>query len=676
MAKKPTVLADSDIITRVLAKASASVGWYDSKLSKERTRVTDYYNGVLPRRTSDGSSSYISTDVYDAVETTKAVTLETFAGGDDIAQFDPDGTMNADQCRAATQYASYVIFRQNEGFNLFQSVIHDGLTARVGVAKIYWEQKHSLSEETFEGLSHEDASAIAAHDEVYEFEGTHSPETNTYSGTLTRKEDTSKITCEPIAPEEFLIEPRATSIAKAKYCGHRTLKTKAELLDMGYKKSLVMALKYSDPTNVDYSAEALARNSPVESGSADDNPIQDELQQVLLYESYVWLQIDSSKGVRLYKICHVDDKLLSKEEVDKAPFLAYVPLPVPHMLFGNNFAARVIPTQNARTVLMRGVLDHTAISTNPRWQVVNGGLMNPRELLENRMGGLVNVRRPDTVTPLAQNVLNPYVFNVMKLLSEDKEQSTGNSSLSTGMNKDAVSTQNSQGLIDNMMKASGQRAKIAARNFAYNFFVPLMIEVIRLTLLHVSKDQVIDVAGTEITVSPQDWTERKSCSVSMHLGYGEKDKLAQTIAHTYEMFTKDPSIRPMFKLENRYAMLMDGLKAARLPGAMNYLTTPDKVEAEPPDPFKTRELDIKDKLANAALAQAEAANDKNEKTLALSNEELNVKKHSLAINALDNDRTNDRHDLETANRIDTAQREVKLLEAQPLTESKGFASPA
>jgi hypothetical protein len=676
MAKKPTVLTDSEIITRVLAKASDSVGWYDSKLSRERERVTQYYNGVLPKRTSDGSSSYVSTDVYDSTETSKAVLLETFAGGDDIAQFDPDGTMNADQCRAATAYASYVIFRENDGFGLFNNVIHDGLTARVGIAKVFWEEKYEYEDHTFEGLSHDEAHAVASHDSVDSFDGTHDPETNTYSGSLTRKKDCSKITCIPVPPEEFIIEPRAITLHHAKYCGHRTIKTKSELIEMGYKKSVVMKLRFDDPKNVDFSAEALARNAPVEAAiDSTDDPIQDELQAVLLYESYVWMQIDPAKGVLLYKICHVDDTILSKEEVDKVPFLAYVPLPIPHLFYGNNFAARVIPTQNARTVLMRGVLDHTAISTNPRWQVVNGGLMNPRELLENRMGGLVNVRRPDTVQPLQQNNLNPYVFNVMELLTSDKENSTGNSSLSMGLNKDAISTQNSQGLIDNMMKASGQRAKIAARNFAYNFFVPLMIEVIRLTILHEQPQKVIDVAGAQLTVNPQDWTERKTCSVSMHLGYGEKDKLAGTIAKTYEMFSKDPSIAPMFQTAQRYAMLMDGMKAARLPGAMNYLMTPDKVQPTQPDPIKMGELKVKQDLAQAALMQGQAANDKNEKLVAIDSERLNIDKHKLAITALDNDRNNDRHDLETAERIDIGQREIKLLEAAPPASEKAIVAP-
>jgi hypothetical protein len=675
MAKKPTVMEDSEIMSRVLAKAKDSVGWYDSKLSRERERVLNYYNGTYPKRQNDGSSSYISTDVYDSVETLKATLLETFSGSDDIAQFDPDQDMAGPDCLKATAYARYVIFRENHGHDIFGGIIHDGLGSRAGIAKVYWETKYAYSEEEFEGLPYEHAHALASHEEVDEFEGTHDPETDTYAGNLRRKKDVSKTTIDVIAPEEFIIAPRSKSIETASYCGHRTLKTKAELIDAGYKKSVVQALPSDDPKNVDFSPEALARNNPVESQQANDDPIQDEMQVVLLYESYVRIQIDPKKGVCLYKICHVGDKMLDEpEEVDKAPFLSYIPLPIPHLFYGNNFAARVIPTQNARTVLMRGVLDHTAITTNPRWQVVNGGLMNPREMLENRMGGLVNVRRPDSVTALPQNPLNPYVMNVMELLTANNEKSTGISALSAGLNKDAVSTQNSAALIDNMMKASGQRAKIAARNFAYGFFVPLMIEVVRLGIIH-DKKRIIEVAGAPLEVDPQSWSERKTCSVSMHLGYGEKDLLAHTIAQTYEKMAKDPSLAQIFTLDNKYNMIMDGMKAARLPRADMYLTLPAKTQPLPPDPIKTGELQVKQQLAQAALLQGQAAQDKNAKLLAIDSERINVDKAKLRLTSMDHDRTNDRHDLETAAKIDIGQREMVLLEKAPPAAEKAIVAP-
>src|SRR6516164_804323 len=98
MAIKPKVLDDSEIVVKVLSKAQEAVGWYDSRLSMERQRVLQYYNGELPRRQHEGASSYISTDVYDGVEMLKAQLLEVFAGGDHIAQFDPDNEMGADVC--------------------------------------------------------------------------------------------------------------------------------------------------------------------------------------------------------------------------------------------------------------------------------------------------------------------------------------------------------------------------------------------------------------------------------------------------------------------------------------------------------------------------------------------------------------------------------------------------
>ena len=122
MAKKPTTLSEEEILAKVQAKSTTSVSWFDSRLAKERERVTRYINGDLPKRTSEGSSSYVSSDVYDSVEMQRSQLLEVFAGGDHIAQFDPDPDMNAEMCRVATEYASYVIFRANPGYNIFSSV--------------------------------------------------------------------------------------------------------------------------------------------------------------------------------------------------------------------------------------------------------------------------------------------------------------------------------------------------------------------------------------------------------------------------------------------------------------------------------------------------------------------------------------------------------------------------
>lgn len=665
-------MSDSDILVKVLAKSRSAVGWFDSKLSKERQRVTDYYNGKLPYRQHAGSSSYVSTDVYDAVEMLKSQLLETFAGGESIAQFDPDKDMNVPMCRAATQYATYVIFRENNGFNVFHDAIHDGLTARVGVAMVYWKEKFDYAEETFEGLMHDDAMALASQEDVDEFDASLDESTGLYSGTLVRKFDHSHVCIEPLATEEFLIEARASSLDAAGYKGHRMEKTRAELYEMGYKKSLVDSIR-NDTITMSMAPESQSRNNPTLSNLITPEPVEKTQEQILYFQSFVRMTIDQAKGARLYKICHAGDTLLDKQEVDRAPYFAYVPLPVPHVFYGNNFAARVIPTQNARTVLTRGVLDHTAITTNPKYMVVNGGLMNPKEMLENRLGGLVNVRRPDSVTAFPQNNLNPFVFQTLGMLKEDKEQSTGISSLSQGLNKDAISTQNSQGLVDNMVSLSSQRQKIAARNFAYNFFVPIMLEVVRLGIINEKKPKMIEVAGEPIEVDPRTWTERTTCTVSMHLGYGEKDKAVVKHTQAYEMLAKDPMLQNAFGIKQRIMMAHDTMKLAGLSNFSSYLDP--NAQAPGPNPLQVRELDIKDKVAQAALLQGQAAVDKDKRVTSLDASRLALDQNKNAVSALEQDRTQDRHDIETAHKIDIAEREMVLAEEAPITESKAIISP-
>jgi hypothetical protein len=167
MAKRPQELSEEEILQKTQEKSQKSVGWYESRLSRERGRVVRYYNGSLPARQHDGSSSYVSTDVYDAVELAKAQILEVFSGSDEIAQFDPDQTMSPDDCRVATEYARYVIFRKNLATTtIFPSVIHDGLTARAGIVKPYWEEKYTYADEEFDGLDEASATGLASQEDV------------------------------------------------------------------------------------------------------------------------------------------------------------------------------------------------------------------------------------------------------------------------------------------------------------------------------------------------------------------------------------------------------------------------------------------------------------------------------------------------------------------------------
>src|SRR6202035_1348623 len=125
---------------------------------------------------------------------------------------------------------------------------------------------------------------------------------------------------------------------------------------------------------------------------------------------------------QLYRVVIAGDVILEKEEATHRPFMAFVPLPKAHSFWGRSYDRLNFQVQNARTALVRSIIDHAMITTNPRHMVAYGGMKNPRELTENRIGGIVNVKSvADSIAPLPVAPLNPFIFQTVQMLDDDKE---------------------------------------------------------------------------------------------------------------------------------------------------------------------------------------------------------------------------------------------------------------
>ncbi|SAK95905.1 hypothetical protein AWB76_07215 [Caballeronia temeraria] len=609
--KKFKPVSESELKTLVQKYSTSSAEYYSSKLSEERKKVMEYYHGEKPAPSHAGNSKYVSMDVFDAVESLKAVLLETFSAGNKIVSFDPQSDADVEPMRVATEYADYVVFRQNDAYGIFSSIIQDGLMARTGIAKVWWDECYEEQEEEFSDIDVDSLEMLSSQEDIENVDAEHDPETGLFSGTLTRKIDKSQVRYVPVAPEEFLITSTAPSIHEAHFVAHKTRKTRSELISMGYDKDLVYGIGNSDDDEVSMSPERLARFEDIGTGMVNLEEDQDseQTEHVIVTEAYMPIDMDGSGVAKLWKITMGGtDTILDKEQVDRKPFICFTPLPLPHAFYGGNYAARVIPTQNARTVLVRGILDHTVITNNPRLMVVKGAVQNPKELLENRVGGLVNVSRPDGIIPLQQSGLNPFVFQTIQLLDEDKEEVTGVSRLSQGLNKDAVSKQNSQAMVNDMVSLSQQREKIVARNFANHFIKELYLEVYRLVLLNEKKPKVIRIAGNFVQVDPTEWAEEVTCTVELKLGYNEQQQEAMKYLTIHSTLAADPGNARLYNEQNRYAVFKTALEKTGIKQVNQFLTDPSTLGAPQPDPFKVQEMQLESRkvAVQESVAQTSA----------------------------------------------------------------------
>ena len=231
-------LTDTEIVSLVDENVGTSVGYHDSELSRERTNVMEFYSGEKPKPIHDGNSKYVSLDVYDAVESMKASLLEVFSSGNKIVNFAPQGAEDVKMAAVCTSYTDYVVNRQNDLYSIMSNVIHDGLIARAGIAKVFWQDQTETTSEYFENITEDELDSMLIEDDV-ELGEYEEDEIGLLSGELRITRDTSQVIIENIAPEEFLIESQAKSMDSVAFCAHRTKKTLSDLRLEGYSEKLI-----------------------------------------------------------------------------------------------------------------------------------------------------------------------------------------------------------------------------------------------------------------------------------------------------------------------------------------------------------------------------------------------------------------------------------------------------
>ena len=540
--------------------------------------------------------------------------------------------------------------------------------SRCGVVKCYWDDSYSEEEEAFENIA-EDELLVLVEDAQVTIRSITDNGDGTLSGTLVRKENTSRVQIDPVPPEEFVISKRAKSLYTAPFVAQKMAKTEGELILAGYDKAKIKKLASDD--DQEWDTEKVVRFGETSDGGSD-NDIDDGKSQrtITVTEAYLHVDVLGDDVPQYWMVIKAGSVILKKQQVNEHPFVDFTPLPLPHSRWGSNFAAKAVPIQNARTTLMRGILDHTVITNNPRTVVVRGALVNPREMLENRIGGIVNVTRPDGIFPYPQSSLNPFVFETIKLLDEDKEDTTGVSKLSQGLNKDAISSQNSQGMVEQLVGLSQQRQKIIARNFAKQFLTKLYLKVYKLVIENEDREKIIDVAGEWVEITPSQWAARTEVTPVLRLGYGEAEKDAQDDLMLHQLLSSDPQVAPMYGMEQKHALLSSFMEKKGRKNVDDILLHPSKVEPPKPDPMMVHTMEMdKAKAAveerKVALAEAKAKDDSQFKSMS---EDLK-KTMAMMQNMLDI-REMERKEFESKTRAMTAERELNIIEKTPASEVK------
>ncbi|MGJ5036991.1 portal protein [Bradyrhizobium sp. HKCCYLRH3059] len=165
-------MSNADLKTMLAAeKADALAAISAARLAEERADAMDYYLGNMRKDmpAQEGRSRAVSTDVADTVEGLMPHLMDIFAGSDEVVRFEPVGPEDEAAAAQETDYVNHVFMQQNPGFMILYSFIKDALLSKVGVVKVWWEEREEESRETYYDLT-EDQFALLAQS-VMESEG-------------------------------------------------------------------------------------------------------------------------------------------------------------------------------------------------------------------------------------------------------------------------------------------------------------------------------------------------------------------------------------------------------------------------------------------------------------------------------------------------------------------------
>ena len=528
-------ISEEDIVTRIRGEITDSLGYSDT-ISKQREMAMDYYYALPFGNEVEGRSQFVDSTVQDTIEWIKPSLMRIFASGDEMVKFSPVGPEDVAMAKQATDYVNYVFAKDNDGWEVLYSWFTDALMQKNGIVKVWWDEYEEAQREEYHNLEEMELQILISNNDVEVIEHTDF-EDGTHDLVLKRTSYTGRVRVENVPPDEFLISREAKAMQDARFVCHRLPKTLSDLREMYPDKNLEPEDLSGGGFNEDeYSMERLSRYEFDKSakywgnewgGSTDD----ESLQTYWLHESFLRTDYNNDGIAELRKVCTVGDYVLQNEEVDSIPFVSITPIKIPHKFFGLSVSDLVMDLQLMKSTLMRNLMDNMYNQNFGRYAVLEGQA-NLDDLLTQRPGGVVRVKSPNAITPLATPSLEPYSFQMLEYLDSVRESRAGVSKMSQGLNENALTSHTTATAVNAVMTAAQSRVELIARNFAETGVKELMRRIYELLLKNQDKERTVMLRNEWVPVRPDAWNDKADCTVSVALGNGNKD---QQLAHLSAM---------------------------------------------------------------------------------------------------------------------------------------------
>jgi hypothetical protein len=544
---QPKSMTEEEINSTIYNAVREAVDFVETEISPDRVKAQRYFDGASALDFEEGRSRVVATKVRDTIRAIKPALMRVFLQSERPAEFvprTPQAVMGAEQ---ATKYSQYV-FDRNNGFNLLNSVFHDALIKKTGIAKVYYDETTDLEIDEYSDLLPEQLQLIENDPEVQILSQEETimgeavidengieiaPRMASYSIRVARESKRGQIKIDTIAPEDFFVDRMATSIEDCYVCGHASEARVGDLVAMGYDFEKVYSLSGDSDSTVD-DEEELARRG-WDDNDDNESPNDPSMRKVLFTEAYMRMDIEGTGVPKLYKFICAGNRyeVLEYELCDYIPFCVFEVDPEPHTFFGRSLAEIVMDDQDAATSMLRGLLDSIAMSNNPRMAVVDS-MVNLDDLLNNEIGGIVRVKDTNALREFALGTGASQALPAMQFYDEAIRAKTGVSGAAMGLDADALQSQTATG-VNAAVQAATAVSELIARTLAEGGMRQMFKLISAIARQHPNENEMMRLDGQFVPVDPRSWTNDLDVVANVGLGTGKHEERIVALNSTLQM---------------------------------------------------------------------------------------------------------------------------------------------
>ena len=586
-------MSDDEIVLHCVQEIKNGIGGYTTATNENNISLPlDYFHGRLPavssRVSKDPSSSkFVSMDVMDGVEAITAEIMPSFTS-DEIAIYPPSGDNDEDQAAMETALVNYLFFEQYDGHTLLQAMIKNVLLHRNCTAKVYWDEKKEASYETYNNVNalmlsqilqpnkpRQEVEVVEQYVDGEQIDERTSQELgglvpeDTYSVKIKRTTIVGRPVIEAVPQEQTIVNGDHDSpyLHNARFVAQERVVTESYLVERGVDPDLVKLIP-------EYSPDGTTTNRSRRTETYSDG--SSAVRQVLVRECYPLLDADGDGIAERRKILIGGDTvLLANDEWDAVSLVGGVGILAPHRYEGISLFDRLKEIQDAKTPLVRAIIDGTQLAANPRLGVVTGEV-NIDDVLTSRTGGIV---RADSVNSMFE-VPNPQVpqssYALIQMLDSQRRE-RGAGSIDSGAQAQMLSGDTAHG-TERIMAAMEQQTAMLAANIGETIVRGIFIRLHAVLREHFEGEVSTKVGGRWVKGAPAEWQERANVKIMLGSSKAERSRQAAAMQGVLEIqreLAANGSI--MFDESKAYTAIIDAIK-------LSGITTPDRYLVDPKSP--------------------------------------------------------------------------------------------